>query len=125
MIQAPTSYHMRIAFLIPLISFMSCYQAPQIDGFDKQTWKQEISCNQDRLAEANILIKNDSLLLSANQNEIQELLGNPDEHELYSRNQKFFYYNLKPTCDSVPGQRLSIRFDALGRVNEVQIIKVF
>lgn len=116
---------MRILFLIPLTICLSCYKAPQIDGFDTQAWKESISCDQNRLDEANVLLANEQKLLSANQNEVQELLGNPDEHELYSRNQKFFYYNLSPKCDSIPGQRLSIRFDALGRVNEIQIISVF
>ncbi len=116
---------MRFIFLFSLIFCFSCYKTPKIEGFDSNNWNISISCDKDRLEEGNVLIKNEALLLTSNQNEIQALLGNPNEHELYSRNQKFFYYDLKPKCDSVPGQRLAIRFDALGRVNEIQIIKVF
>ncbi|MEQ8337198.1 MAG: hypothetical protein RIA62_07620 [Cyclobacteriaceae bacterium] len=116
---------MRVTLLIPLAICFSCYNAPQIAGFDEQAWQQSISCDQDRLNQAAILLKNEERLLASNQNEIQELLGSPNEHELYSRNQKFFYYDLRPKCDTIPGQRLSIRFDALGRVNDIQIIKVF
>ncbi len=116
---------MRIVLLLVLVFCFSCYKAPQIDGFDQAAWNKAISCKQYRSEEAQALLNYKEILLSANQNEIQALLGNPDEHELYSRNQKFFYYDLKPKCDSIPGQRLSIRFDALGRVNEIMIIKVF
>jgi len=116
---------MRFTLLIPLAFCLSCYTTPQVEGFDRQAWESAVSCDDDRLSEGRVLLAHEEQLLSSNQNEIQALLGSPSEHELYSRNQKFFYYDLRPVCDTLPGQRLSIRFDALGRVNEIQIIKVF
>lgn len=110
-------------FALPLLLF-SCYQAPKIEGFKKESWEKPISCEQNRMEAAKVLLQNEQILLSANQNEISELLGDPDEHELYGRNQKFFYYNLMLFCDSLPAQRLSIRFDALGRLKEMNIFVV-
>lgn len=114
---------MKCPILLMSIILTSCYQTPQIEGFDQSAWEKPISCQDHRLTEGKILLANETTLLESNQNEIQKLLGNPDEHELYSRNQKFFYYDLSPKCDSLPRRRLALRFDALGRVNEVNIIR--
>ncbi|CAM9992082.1 unnamed protein product [Chrysoparadoxa australica] len=108
--------------LFPFL-FISCYQSLKIDGFDQSVWERPITCEEDRIDEAKILMKSEKTLLESNQNEIQKLLGHPDEHELYSRNQKFFYYDLSLKCDTLPKKRLALRFDALGRVNEVNIIR--
>ncbi len=110
--------------IICLFSLISCYQTLTIDGFNQDNWSKQLTCAQNRLSEAKVLIDNEELLLASNQNEIQHLLGNPDEHELYSRNQKFFYYNLSAKCDGQAQKRLALRFDALGRVSEVNIIQV-
>ena len=74
---------------------------------------------------ANILVEHKDQLLGEGQTQIKKLLGQPDEHELYKRTEKFFYYNLTPgdTCDIETPRRLSIRFDALDRAKEVMIIE--
>jgi hypothetical protein len=109
-----------VLLALPLL-FFSCYQAPKIEGFSKESWQQAMDCEHSRLEEARTLLDHESYLLSANQNEIKALLGDPDEHELYGRNQKFFYYDLVSNCDSLPAQRLSLRFDALGRLKELNV----
>ncbi|XOV94743.1 MAG: hypothetical protein ACFHWX_08565 [Bacteroidota bacterium] len=115
---------MKYSWLLLSLIVYSCYKAPNIDGFNPATWKENITCATNRLPAAKVLLKHEGELLTLNQNEITELLGKPDEHELYSRNQKFFYYNLTAKCDSLPIQRLSIRFDALGRANEINIFQM-
>lgn len=64
-------------------------------------------------------------LLSLKQMEVVELLGHPDQNELYSRNQKFFYYFIDPapTCPGGDSSaaKLVLRFNAIGLVNEVAI----
>jgi outer membrane protein assembly factor BamE (lipoprotein component of BamABCDE complex) len=56
--------------------------------------------------------------------QIIALLGRPDQNELYSRNQKFYYYSLEPgkACgQNIEPKRLSVRFNAVGRANEVEL----
>ncbi len=65
-------------------------------------------------------------LLALEELQIVELLGKPDQNELYKRNQKFFYYYLQPSRECNPGdtlspKRLSIRFNAMGLAKEVAI----
>lgn len=114
-----------VASVIVLLS--SCYSSPSIEGFDKELWKTPISyCDQDKVNLANVLVDNKDKLLGEGQTQIKKLLGQPSEHELYRRTEKFFYYNLTPgdTCTNVQTpKRLSIRFDALDRAKEVMIIE--
>jgi hypothetical protein len=107
-------------FLTVLV--VSCYSPPTIRGFDPSLWEMALEeCNDYRMeASRQYFTGSQSSILTLNQNELQELLGNAKHHELFSRNQKFFYYQLD--CDNT--QRLSVRFDALGRVKEVNIEKV-
>jgi hypothetical protein len=65
-------------------------------------------------------------LLVLDEMQIVDLLGRADENELYTRNQKFFYYYLEPSplCDSVKGKdatKLIIRFNAVGLAKEVTL----
>lgn len=64
-------------------------------------------------------------LLSLNELQIVELLGRPDQNELYKRNQKFYYYFLQPSPDcpapAPEALRLVIRFNAMGLAKEVSI----
>jgi hypothetical protein len=61
--------------------------------------------------------------LALNEQEIISLIGKPDENELYTRNQKFFYYNIEasPSCTSSTvgkPKQLVIRFNAIGLAKE-------
>lgn len=109
--------------LATLMALSACYSIPTIKGFNKSEWSAKLSsCSENRLDQAQVLLDNQKLLLGEGQAEIKSLLGQPTEHELYNRNQKFFYYNLTlPEC--VPAYRLSVRFDALDRVKEVLIVE--
>lgn len=116
-----------LSFTGIILLLTSCYSVPEIDGFDKEEWLADFeSCEDTKLALARTIIAHQELILGEGQAEVKALLGQPSEHELYRRNQKFFYYNLTPTQDSceITGQRLSIRFDALDRVKELMIIEL-
>lgn len=118
----PTHYKSFFTIILCALLLQSCYSIPEIEGFDESSWLSKIEgCETKKLHLAKLLVEQESMLLSEGEAEIKGLLGAPDEHELYSRNQKFFYYNLT-TDDCNPAQRLSIRFDALDRVKEVMII---
>lgn len=113
------NYDSNIVMLLFAFLF-SCYQVPEIPGWDQAQWsamKQNCEMNRINLAE-NIIMVNKTKLLGQTQNNIENLLGNPDRHQLYDRNQKFFYYSLD--CNKT--KELSIRFDALGRVKELQVL---
>ena len=113
---------MRKAFShLTLLFLIGCYSAPKIDGFDQQQWFNSLTeCNDYRMLISDSIFKgSQSPLLTLSQNELQELLGKPDQHQLFNRNQKFFYYSLN--CDKT--YQLAVRFDALGRVKEVNIEK--
>lgn len=102
-------------------------QEISIEGFDSQQWKQDnYGCNGKRVEQLELIKINSDKLLSRTQNDIKDFLGSPDEHELYERTRKFFYYYLETSvkCDengtSLP-RILQIRFSAMGISNEVFI----
>ena len=108
------------------ITSLSCYKQISLEGFDKEKWKSlDKECDTYRLDIAPYLIENQEALLKGTQNEIESLLGKATEHELYHRNQKFFHYRLTPpeSCGNYESiSYLSIRFNAIGRTNLVQIM---
>ena len=109
-----------------LTMLSACYQQITLDGFEKDQWKNyHLNCGTYRLDIANHIIDNQRVLLEGTQNEIESLLGPATEHELYERNQKFFHYRLTPS-DSCGNHEaisyLSIRFNAIGRANLVQVM---
>lgn len=109
--------------LLSITSF-SCYKEISIENFNQSKWKAgKYSCDGYRMESAEIILKHRDQLLSRNQNEIESLLGKADEHELYARNQKFFHYRLTPpdSCGAYSQlEYLSVRFNAIGRSNEIQ-----
>ncbi len=112
--------------IIILLINNSCYKQLTLEGFDKEKWlTYDQNCSQYRLEIAQHIVDNQKILLEGTQNEIESLLGRAKEHELYSRNQKYFHYRLTPP-DECGTQTtltfLSIRFNALGRANLVQIM---
>ncbi len=118
---------MKNIFLIFLtFFFISCYKQLEMGGFEKNKWTSySTDCSMYRVNIAPKIIKNKEILLESTQNEIESILGNPQEHELYKRNQKNFYYRLTPPTDCGNFeivQYLSIRFNGLGRANLVQVI---
>lgn len=110
---------------IVLIIFSSCYKQLKMEGFDKSEWvKYQKECTDYRLTIVDHIIENQSVLLEGNQNNVESLLGKADEHELYNRNQKFFHYKLNPSkeCGHYEVDSfLSIRFNAIGRANLIEV----
>ena len=106
-----------------IVILCSCYSIPEIDGFDSEKWKASDVCSDYRIQAAELLEANEQKIQGLIQKEIQELLGVNRRHELDKRNEQFFYYPITVDCgDSIPNTSLSFRFDALGRVKEVQLI---
>ena len=111
-----------------LIALSSCgKQKVELEGFDKAAWQADTyGCNDTRMAQLEVVKANRELLLEKTQNEIKSVLGSPDEHELYERTRKFFYYYLEPSdkcgdsTNTYP-RILQIRFNALDISNEIFI----
>lgn len=94
---------------------------------DLQRWKQDKNaCSNLRAGMREAIDHEKEKLLGLDEIQVVRLLGNPDQNELYSRNQKFFYYFIEPApacrvaTDSV-AKRLVIRFNAVGLAKEASI----
>ena len=105
----------------------SCGKAlPSLEGIDLKQWKDDKNgCNHYREKTTDLLNSQFDKLKALDENQIAELLGKPDQTELYRRNQKFYTYFLEPSvkCDS-PNERakkLVIRFNGTRVASEVKI----
>lgn len=100
---------------------------PTLEGIDKREWIADSrGCSGQRLRVLDTLASQQKKLLALTETEVVELLGPPDENELYKRNQKFYYYAISPSagCDGRAdhSSRLMIRFNAMGLANDVAIV---
>ena len=97
-----------------------------LNNFDAQRWRKDgNACMKDRAALFENLLNQKSALLGHDEIDIVEVLGKPDENELYKRNQKFYYYYIDP-ARGCPGavetpRRLVIRFNAMGLAKELLV----
>ena len=104
------------------IVLISCQSKKRIEGFDSEIWKNSAVCSEERISLAELIESNEEQLLSLTQPEIEELLGPAPRHELFNRNEKFFYYPIEKDCGNDDNRSLFFRFDALGRTKEVIIV---
>lgn len=115
---------MRFSYLFIISLLTACYSRLSIEGLDTEQWMLNEDCSTFRSEHVALVMESKEVLLEATQNEIESVLGPADEHELYERNQKFFHYRITPSdaCEKHPSvQYLSIRFNALGRANEIML----
>lgn len=115
-------------FLLSVLLAVSCDRPlPTLEGVDASRWKEDKNgCLAFRRNMSEAIEKEKEKLLALNELQITTLLGKPDQHELYTRNQKFYYYFIEdgPSCgrgkDST-ARKLVIRFNAMGLAKEVSI----
>lgn len=102
-------------------------ELPTLDNLDLEQWKKDKNaCGTYRSENLESLQSQKEKLLALKEMQIVELLGRPDRNELYRRNQKFYYFYLKPApeCPNYNADnttRLAIRFNAMGLAKEVMI----
>lgn len=114
-----------VCFLMALIT--SCgLPLPSLDGIDLVSWKNDKNgCGGQRATMIEALQNQRNKLESLTETQISELLGRPDQNELYKRNQKFYHYFLQPgpSCgkNTPKPLKLSIRFNATERAKEVVV----
>jgi outer membrane protein assembly factor BamE (lipoprotein component of BamABCDE complex) len=114
--------------LVIIITLLSCGKSlPELKGIDKESWVHDKgACKHVRSKMIDGVKSQKDQLLALSEMQLVELLGRPDENELYKRNQKFYTYYLEPgpTCDSLAGDealKLVIRFNAMGLAKEVVV----
>ena len=105
-----------------------CNSTPEkVKDFDDDTWKSDrYACKGERSRQIDNLMKQREKFLAFDEMAIVDLLGKPDEQEIYKRNQKFYYYYVEPgpkctTSKEVAAQRLIIRFNAVGLAKEIDL----
>ena len=109
----------KLSFFLFII-LLSCSSRPEIPGFDSEGWKEDLGgCNGNRLEQINTT-ELEEALVGLTESEIVQLMGKPDQNELYKRNQKFYVYELGP-CGDVPSPYLQIRFSATNIAREAMI----
>ena len=118
-----------LSLIFLLVTFSCNKPLPTLEGIHKARWEEDKNaCNNVRVSMREDIDAQKEKLLSLDQMQIVKLLGRPDQNELSSRNQKFFYYFLEPgpPCQSsseVEPERLAIRFNAMGLAKEVAIVR--
>lgn len=113
--------------LLIALALTACGKSlPEFEKLDLTAWRNDKNaCGEYRSSTFEKFQLQKEKLLALDESQIIELLGRPDQNELYKRNQKFFYYYLKPSSacpqPSAEPQRLAIRFNAMGLAKEVAI----
>ena len=116
----------KLFILLVCVAFGCGKPLPQLENIDMKQWKDDkFGCNGFREKSLETLSSQKDELKGLSEADILQLLGRPDQNELYKRNQKFFYYFIEPSvkCDSSKqsARRLSIRFNAMEMAKEVVI----
>lgn len=98
----------------------------QVPGFDAVAWRADpYACKNQRRAAVPALTKAKEQLYEARADDVNALLGPPDEEELRAGTEKVYYYYLEPGSQCGAGHVrsgapcLSLRFGPLGTVTEV------
>src|SRR5687768_7890030 len=88
----------RFNILVLLLLLAACGKSlPEIEDFDRDVWKNDQNgCGSKRLLLSEAVLLSKEKLLGLGEMDIVSVLGNPDQQELYSRNQKFYRYYLEP-----------------------------
>ena len=107
------------SILIIVVLFSSCQELPSLQGVNVEAWKADVGgCDEQRLKAIDTIISQSEKLKGLSENAMINLLGKPDQHELYERSQKFFIYHLEkgnkcPQYDGNYFKSFYIRFNSL------------
>ncbi len=115
-----------ICLFIFALTFSGCTKKVDVGDFDIEAWQSDGNgCNGVRAGMTEDIMKLKPKLLELYQKSVIEVLGQPEEQELYQRSQTYYVYYIDPAGDcenKVENPRkLMVRFTALGIANEVNI----
>ncbi|GAB5523108.1 MAG: hypothetical protein Roseis2KO_09800 [Roseivirga sp.] len=104
----------------------SCTKKIDVGNFDIEAWQADSKgCAGVRADMTEAIMEVKPKLLELYQKSIIEVLGQPEEQELYQRSQTYYVYYIDPAEDCENGKenprKLMVRFTALGIANEVNI----
>ncbi|WMJ74239.1 hypothetical protein RCC89_13835 [Cytophagaceae bacterium ABcell3] len=112
-----------ILLLFCSIIFCSCGSTPEIEGFSKEAWANDIKgCNNHRGDLVKLLLENKESLKGVSDKNLFKLLGKPDMQRYYERGKKSYLYFYEPgdQCDDASGQkngkRIAFEVNSLGVV---------
>jgi hypothetical protein len=126
----PTTGGIRSPFYIlyfTFFGFISCSSAPErVGGLDLVKWRSDRGgCKDVRKTMEGDFRKIESEILGKPIDEIGEMFGRPDIHQLGGRSQKFYVYFLEKGvhCNDItqksPAQKVILRFNAVGLLSEI------
>ena len=121
--------HLSFFLLAGVSTLAGCGHAlPNVPGFDAPTWRADpYACHDQRRAAVPALLRFREQLYEARADDVNALLGPPDEEELRANTEKVYYYYLEPGTQCAAGHvrsaapRISLRFGPLGTVTEVLV----
>jgi len=113
-------------FLFPFLLF-SCSAAPdKIGSLDLVKWRSDRGgCNDVRKSLENDFRKIEKDILGKHIDEVGQLLGRPDIHQLGGRDRKYYVYFLEkgPHCNDIKeksaAQKVILRFNSVGLLAEI------
>jgi len=118
----------RLYTLLLLVIIPACSGAgKELPGLDEKAWKRDKNgCLNERAEMIEPLRAALGEIKGMSENQLLQVLGQPDHNELYTRNQKFYIYYLTPSLEcGTTGQEtqlfLEIRFSATKMAREVMI----
>ena len=127
------SAHASLIFLFRGIIFIlviilaGCSKNPDLPGFDKTGWQQDVrSCRNIRPGLVASLKKNTRYLVGLRHNEVIAVLGKPEGNSLEKSGERVYYYYTEPgsQCDNKnkpsEANKVFIRFDALDRAYKIK-----
>ena len=118
---------LRSSCIVIALLVISCGKpSPELKNIDLVRWQSDPNgCAGVRVQMIEAWQTEKKNLLGLNEMEIVDVLGKPDQQELYKRNQKFYRYFLQPgpACSSPENnpKKLIIRFNAVGLAKEISI----
>ena len=118
---------MKKLFIVLALTAGACGKPlPTLEGIDLKQWKDDKNgCDHYREKTLDILTPQFDKLKALDETQISQLLGKPDQTELYQRNQKFYTYFMEPSakCDSSHKKikKLVIRFNGTRVAKEVAL----
>lgn len=115
-----------LACLASCLLLSSCTKKVDIGDFDTEAWKEDArGCSGARADMTKSVMALKPKLLGLYQKSVIEVLGKPEEQELYERSQTYYIYYMDAAknCENADEnpRKLLIRFTALGIANEVNI----
>jgi hypothetical protein len=116
-----------ISSVLILAGMLSCSSQPEKLGkLDLKKWRSDRgSCNGLRTTLVNDFKAEQKQLMGKFADEVGEILGRPDVHQLGERNQKFYVYFLEKGthCDNIEApsksSKVILKFNAIGLLSEI------